>query len=767
MLQSENKPIKVVFWSRSGQTRYDDRLRQGVSAPAKMPFEPDGLFYAGTLRTPAAGTLILSLQSPRPIRLWVDGSPIADESISWRWYERALTAAVLVPCPKGQVQLLVEVGPRSTWDEGMDRTCPSRNRQRVRAELKRLLPDRLSCQGTVVPGVVAPAMSLRFLRGQFHKDGVTWQHVLARPAKGFKAAPLSLEHFSPLEEPDEPLFLRSSILPAAAVEGTSTEERVAGLRRFYVPVASDLDQPQPLRAIGVEKRIEPIVEIARTITLTIEGPGGSVELPMPAFESLGRLAPRRQYAPVHFPSFEAVRDKLPQPVLPPELERFGKTYYEAWRMLLALVRDVRPDSGLPGAYVATAAKNFLNYQFVWDSSFTAMATAYGWRVLPACATLDLLYSRQFDGGYIHREHDLRDGLPAACEPDFSPNPPITSVAEWAIASLTGDRMRLARVYPALCAQHRWLQANRQLPDGTYWTTGLANGLDNSPSLGEGYPDLTAQMAHEAEVLARMATELGLDKEAKAWQHEHEQIAKALNAHLWCESMQIYSSSLTGGGHNPNKVVTAFWPLWAGVVPPDRVEPLARHLKDPNSFWRHHPIPSLAADSPHFRPGGAYWLGSTWAPTNFAAIKGFDRAGRHDLAVEATTRHLACLTDVLETSGHLWENYTSERSAKGEWSGPDYCWTALGPIALLIEVLLGFQPDAMRNTLRWRLPQQNGAGIRRLPMGQATITAICEGNEQGRLLKVETDYAFTLEVVTPNGKTHRLACQAGASSWPVQ
>ena len=251
-----------------------------------------------------------------------------------------------------------------------------------------------------------------------------------------------------MEEPTEPLFLRSSVLPQAAIEGTSEAERAAGLRRFYVPVASDLDQPQPLRATGAEKRIEPVIEVARMLTLSVEGPGGSVELPMPAFESLGRLAPRREYAAVQFPTFDAVRDKLPQPVLPPELQRFEKTYYEAWRMLLSLVRDVRPESGLPNAYVATAAKGFLVHQFVWDSSFTAMATAYGWRVLPAYATLDLLYSRQFDGGYLHREHDVRDGLPAACEPDFSPNPPITSVAEWAIASLTGDRLRLARVYPA-------------------------------------------------------------------------------------------------------------------------------------------------------------------------------------------------------------------------------------------------------------------------------------------------------------------------------
>jgi hypothetical protein len=327
----------------------------------------------------------------------------------------------------------------------MDRDCPSRNRSYVRAELERRLPDRLSLEGFVMPGVAATALSARFLRAQFRRDGVTWQHVLVRPAAGFKSASPSLDHVSPVEEPAEPLLLRSTIPPCGAIEGTTDAQRAVGVRRFFVPVANDGDEPAPLREPGPEKRIEPVIEIARMLSLTVEGPGGAVAIPMPGFESLGRLAPHREFRAVEFPAFDAIRDQLPDPVLPPSLDRYRKTYYEAWRMLLGLVRKPAPESGLPGAYIGTAAKSFLSHQFVWDSSFTAMATAYGWRVLPATATLDLLYSRQFDGGYLHREHDVRDGLPAACEPDFSPNPPITSVAEWAIASLTGDRLRLAAI----------------------------------------------------------------------------------------------------------------------------------------------------------------------------------------------------------------------------------------------------------------------------------------------------------------------------------
>ncbi len=762
---SKIKPPRITFWSRPGKDRHDPVLGQAQGNPSEMNFEGEGRFYAGRIEVPAAGTLVLQLVSPRPLRLWIDGAPMLDEGLLWRFYERRILAAVLFPCVKGETPFLVEVGPRSGWGRWIDDDCPSRNREYVRSELRRRLPDLLGLTAAVVENARGPAVSLRFLPSQFRKDGIAWQHVIARPAPGFSGRAPSLDFWSPAEEPEEPLFLSSSVLPCNAVDGTTDEERRRGIRRLYLPVANPLDEPEPLRKTGAkEKRIEPSIEVARWIKLAIEGAEGKIELPMPAFESLGRKAPRREWRELAWPSYADAKAKLPVPILPDKYSWMQKLYDFTWEVLFKLVRRPRPESGLPNQYVATAMQGFLHHQFVWDSSFTAMCTAYGWRAMPYLATLDVLYSRQFDGGYIHREHDIRDGVPAAYEPDFSPNPPIMTIAEWAIAGLTGDKLRLAKVYPILKDNHRWLQANRRLPNGVYWTTGLANGLDNSPSLGDGYPCLTAQMAHEAEVLGRIARVLGLAKEARAWEAEHAAVGRALNAHLWSEKQRIYATSLPDGGHNPNKVVTAFWPLWAGVVPPQRVEALAKHLKDPESFWRHHPIPSLAADSPFFRPPGDYWRGSTWAPTNFAAIKGFDRAGRHDLAVETALRHLRCMMDVFEDTGHIWENYCSEKSAKGSWSGPDYCWTALGPVAMLFEVVIGLQADALENTLRWQLPDEPGFGVRNYPFGPATVTAVCRvGEKGGRSIDVDSDRAFTLEVIAPGRKATLHQCRCGRTT----
>jgi hypothetical protein len=602
------------------------------------------------------------------------------------------------------------------------------------------------------------------------RDGITYQHVLVRRIPGIADGPPASDRDPGTAEYTAPaLRITSPIAPFEAIEGTDENDRARGLRRFFVPIVSPVYAPPPLRAPGTpEARPEPTVEVARYLSVTLQGESDAgVVLALPAYESLGRLAPRREWdagEPLREWGAEA-RAQLPEPILPTSLAHLGPLYDAAWEMLWDRVRTPRPESGLPGPYISTGP-GFPHHQFVWDTALTTVAARYGHAHLPVAASLDLLYSRLFDGGYLHREHDTRDGSPALYEPDFSPNPPLLSVAEWNLAAITGDIHRLSAVYPALCEIHTWLRVNRRLPDGTYWTTGLANGLDNSPSLGDGYPDLTAQMAHDAETLARIADVLGKAEDKQAWLTELREIGEALNRYLWNEEQGIYATSLGDGGHNPTKVVTAFWPLWAGIVPPERAERLARHLRDPSSFGRHCPLPSLAADSPAFVPGGDYWRGSVWAPTSYAALSGFARAGYRDPARAATQRFLQVLYDVWSDTGKLWENYSSEApSRRGSTSQPDYCWTALGPIALLLEILLGFEVDAVSGTVRWHIPPsprgEGSIGVRRLPVGSARVSAV--RNPDGSLT-LDTDAEIFIELIG-NGYDQALHLGAGRLEVP--
>jgi hypothetical protein len=716
----------------------------------------------GNLVAPVTGTLVLDIACPRPLRLSVGDRIVLDEDLWWRRYERQVRAMVIIPITAGTHRLTAVYGPRPQWPASVDRDCPSRNREAVRSGLRERLPDRLVVSGEVQPGAAPVAASMRVLAGQCVRSGVTYQHVLVRLLDSPRMGVPGIGCDRPGSKALRSIVVRSPVAPHASHDISDADDRAAGCLRLLVPVANQ-EEPLPMARDGSapESRMEPECVVVRTIDLDIDlalaripdqaapAPAtvpAAVRSCMPVHEARGRLAPVREHRHLSWPDEAGILAAAPRLLLPSGHDSIQRAHDHAWRMLGRLRRQADPHSGLPNDYVGTSMHGFMNEMFVWDSSFTAMCTAWAWRGFPHTATLDCLYSRQMDGGYIHRETDIHEGLAIGYEPDFSPNPPISVVAEWKIAALTGDTARLARVHPVLAAQHRWLRRNRRLPDGTYWTTGLANGLDNSPSLGDGYPDLTAQQVHAAELLGRIAGILGRPDEAAAWERERQETAAAMNARLWSDSQGFYCTSLAEGGHNPNKIATGFWPLWTGQVPAERCDDLARHLLDPASFWRHHPIPSLAADSPKYRSAGGYWLGSSWAPTTAATVWGFARAGRHDLARRLARRHLDVLAEVRDTTGALWENYAPDASARGSQSGPDYSWTALGPIALLYEALIGVRPDALHRRIHWHLPEP-GWGLERIPLGDATIDLRVLWN--GRV-EVATDRPFTL--VVEDGRT---------------
>ena len=191
---------------KSREAQSQRRLRHGAASrnapelahavpltkPGRLPLEPTGRFYAGRLQVPAAGTLVITIASPRPVRFWLDGELALDEGLFWRYYQRQLHAAIVFPCARGELPLVVEVGPRPRHPEGIDRDCPSRNRDRVMRELEKRLPDVLTVTATVTPAVTLPAMSLRFQAAQCHRDGTTYQHFYVRLAKGVGEPPYSV-----------------------------------------------------------------------------------------------------------------------------------------------------------------------------------------------------------------------------------------------------------------------------------------------------------------------------------------------------------------------------------------------------------------------------------------------------------------------------------------------------------------------------------------------------------------------------------------------
>ena len=173
---------------------------------------------------------------------------------------------------------------------------------------------------------------------------------------------------------------------------------------------------------------------------------------------------------------------------------------------------------------------------------------------------------------------------------------------------------------------------------------------------------------------------------------------------------------------------------SGVANEQQAGKLLDNLKDPKTFWRLVPFPSLAADQQFYKADGEYWIGGVWAPTNVMVIKGLDRFSKGyensykfgEFSMLATENYLDAIYKVYKKTGTIWENYSPESYSRGVLSRPDFVgWTGCGPIELLIENILGFLPDGVKNKLYWNLNRIDKHGIENLRFRGITATIICQ------------------------------------------
>jgi glycogen debranching enzyme len=437
------------------------------------------------------------------------------------------------------------------------------------------------------------------------------------------------------------------------------------------------------------------------------------------------------------PTFGQAATVLPEPFW----EGHGDAvacYWKVWELAFGNLRRPAPRSGFVANFIDTAFNDCL---FMWDSAFILLFARYGARAFDFGRTLDNLYAKQHPDGFICREIGTEDGRdrfqrfdPAGTGPNVMP------WTEWEHFWTTGDRERLARVFPVLLAYHRWLKRYRTWPDGTYWTTGLGSGMDNQPRVPEreaedreGWPerlldhahlvwvDACLQQALSAGLLVRMADELGRGREVGDLREERETLARAVNDRLWDEGSAFYFDGLPDGSLSGLRTVGAYWALLAGVVPEERMGRFVSHLEDPQKLDRPHRVPSIPTDHPEYRPDGGYWLGGVWPPTNYMVLRGLDRAGYHDLAHAIALNHLDNVVRVFGETGTVWENYAPEMAAPGEPARPDFVgWSGLGPVAGLFEYVFGLRADVPNRRLVWDVRLLEGHGIRRYPFGREGV-----------------------------------------------
>jgi hypothetical protein len=466
------------------------------------------------------------------------------------------------------------------------------------------------------------------------------------------------------------------------------------------------------------------------------------------------------------PLSRADRSRLPEPVLDGHSEWID-LYWAAWAFMKEKITRGDPALGFVSRYID---EGFNENIYQWDSCFMALYAMHGTRVFPAMAALDNFYNLQrASDGYICRTYNEETGR-ATGENDI--NPPLFAWAEWRYCRLTGDTSRLERVLPVLDRYYDWVKRNARSDSGNglYWITDLGSGMDNSPReefVGKGaWIDLSSQQALAAACLVRLARRAGRDALVRKYEEEHAELSARINAYLWNEERGHYFDRTESGAWHLRNTIASFWPMLAGVASDRQAAAMIeRHLKNPDRFYRRHLFPTLAADDPVYDGRGHYWRGGVWAPTNFAVIKGienFDRAFAHEASVnhvdrmstvfhafrpEAYPHPLPSLTEPnIARNGdgiaQIWEAYAPDHDAPGtRWDArllvrQKFCgWSGLGPVALLVENILGFEADAFEKTLTWRIRLTERHGIRRFRFGGNEVTLVASRRVPGEAFTI--------------------------------
>jgi len=469
----------------------------------------------------------------------------------------------------------------------------------------------------------------------------------------------------------------------------------------------------------------------------------------------------RKYVDTPLPTFTETQERLPHPIVA-DHHQWVDLYWKAWELAFTHLMKPAPQSGFVSNFIDPA---FNGNTFQWDTCFMVMYAHYAAPSFNAIGSLDNFYAKEHADGYICREITRSDGKDFMFEGiENTINPPLFSWVEWENYLLTGDKSRFLDVLPPLVKYYGWLKANRRRTDGLYWNTGLGAGEDDlvRNATAYGWVDMTSQQAANAYYIGQIADQIGETNVAKFFESENRDLSKLVDRTMWDSKSGFFYDVTREGKPTGIKTVLGFWPLLAHIASRGQAKSLIQHLQNPDEFWRRDVVPALAANENGYTPQGQYWNGAVWAPTNFMVIKGLEDYGFADLATTVTMRYLDNMSEVLDSTGTIWENYAPD-TATGLGVRDMVGWSGDGPIALLIENVLGIRAFAATQSVSWRprLPGENG--VRNLTLGKTHLSLVAGPIQNGkRELTADTDAAIALSVDTGVGKPLEFKLQSGTT-----
>ncbi|OHD14916.1 MAG: hypothetical protein A2086_02420 [Spirochaetes bacterium GWD1_27_9] len=444
---------------------------------------------------------------------------------------------------------------------------------------------------------------------------------------------------------------------------------------------------------------------------------------------------------------------LPNPIMEKHTNWID-LYWAAWKFMHEKIMNGDVQKGFETNYID---EGFNENIYQWDSCFMVAYAIYGRDIFPTMATLDNFYNHQSSDGYICRCYNQNTGVQTGSN---DVNPPLFAWMEWRYYKLSGDTSRINRVILVLDKYFQWLKNNARssYSNGLYYNTDFGSGMDNSPResyISKGaWIDMSSQQALAALYLSKLANVVGNTTLETKYKDEYNTVKNIINSYLWNSQYNTYYDKKEDGTWHIRNTIASFWSMIAEI--PDSAQAngmITNHLKNTLEFYRPHLFPTLAANDPLYDKSGHYWQGGVWAPTNFAVIKGLALYD-NNFAFEASTNHIENMSKVYhdfnpltysysmpsltepniprngDGINQIWEAYSPEFYAPAtRWDATllvrqKFCgWSGVGPVALLIENIIGLDLEAPSNTITWRINFLEKHGIQNIKMGNNVISLV--------------------------------------------
>lgn len=456
---------------------------------------------------------------------------------------------------------------------------------------------------------------------------------------------------------------------------------------------------------------------------------------------------------------ELKKELLPQPVFS-ENPQLVDLYWRTWE--LAWGRVKYQDGVFQSPYMDENL--WEDTIWIWDTEFMVLFCRYAPSVFPGIESLNNFYESILN----KKSSSLR-----IQHPD---NPPFYSWVEYEYYKMTGNKERIRKVLledrflqrhyywfdslkrgTKLHFKHAWIALEKG--DIGYKWGWVQSGMDNTPR-GRGrkgellWADALAEQALSALYIERLAKELGDRKIAREFGNLYKEHKTLLNKYYWDEQDGFYYD-LSEQDTTFVKVRTpaVYWTMLAEVADKEQAKRLVKYAADPKEFGGQYPWPSVSrSDKDYNNEIGDYWRGGVWLPLAYMSTKALETYGYYDIAYENSYKLLLQMSETYRTfePSTIWECYSpsaprpSERQYKErELVRPDFCgWSALGPISLFIENVLGFYNiDATKKLVEWHKKGHGEQGLKNLRFGE-TVTDIIAN---GQLVQVKSNKSYTLKI----------------------